>query len=184
MRTLGVGLLLLLAACVATPPADPNVRACEPLPVGECLTLLQQRNLQAKSVNDVLMAIAELHLSHEKPEPAIEYLDVLKERDDKSALPFRKLGDAFSMWAGQKQTVLDSANDLLSASNYLLASVNYLLASTKDPSNQANYVDATRTAVAAGACEIAESVRQQHEKRFGKNDRQHELAALVHQKCS
>jgi hypothetical protein len=176
-----LGLLSLLAAC-ATAPVDQNARACEPLPVADCLTVLKEKGLPPKTINAALLAVAQSHLSEKKPEPAIEYLDVLKGRGD-SAVTYRTLGDAFTMLAGQNQTRAASVNDLLSQANYVIASANYMLASTKDPSDQANYIDATRTAVLAGACEVAELTRGQHEKRFGKNDRQRELAALVHQKC-
>lgn len=181
MKLACLGLLSLLTAC-ATAPADPNAQACQPLPVADCLTLLNGKGLAPKTINGALLAVAQSHLSQKKPEPAIEYLNVLKGRGD-SATTYRTLGDAYSMLAGQKQTPAASVNDLLSQTNYVLASANYMLASTKDPSDQANYIDATRTAILAGACEVAELTRGQHEKRFGKNNRQRELAALVHQKC-
>jgi len=177
-----LGLLSLLSAC-ATAPVDQNVKACEPLPVADCLTLLKQKGLQPEAVDNTLVDVAIGHLQHHRSDVALDYLNVLTKRDDKSALTHRKLGDAFSLLASQEQTVDGDLNVLLSGANYMIASVNYMLASTKDPSDQMNYIDAGRTAIQAGACEIAESMRSEHEKRFGKNDRQRELAAIVHQKC-
>jgi hypothetical protein len=183
MRVLGVGLLLLLTACAAAPTADPNVRACEALPVGDCLALLNGKNLQAKSIDGVLMRVAESHLARDKPKPAIEYLEALQGRDDDSAPTYRKLGDAFSMLAGQKEAKTESVYRVLAKANYLIASLNYMLASARNPSDQANYSDGTRMAIEAGSCELARSILADHLKHFGTNDRQQELATLVKERC-
>jgi len=175
-------LMLLLTAC-ATTSADQNVRSCEPLPVADCLALLDQRKLQEQSVNDVLMAVAAVYIAEENPRPPIDYLEAVTDRDKKSAPAYRGLGEAFSMLARQQLTKFSDVNRLLSEANYVIASSYYAMAFASDPSDQPSYLDAARTAAEAGACDIATSVRNEHAKHFGQNDYQEDLVAIVKKRC-
>jgi hypothetical protein len=177
---------LLLTACASQgdlSSAKPDPGPCKGLAIEECLSLIDQMKMSDRQRVDALMATGAENLSNDNPRAAVSFYDAVIKQDEKNA-------DAYLMRAnsnaklGLQLQQSDGVDRFLAMSTYTIASLDYIAVIALDPDNQLAYLGAVATAAHIGECDIAESVREMHEKKFGQTTTQQELATVIDKKCS
>jgi hypothetical protein len=177
---------LLLTACVShgdSSVAKPDPGPCKGLAVEKCLSLIDQRKMTNRQRVDALMAAGAENLSNDNPRAAVLFYDAVIKQDEKNT-------DAYLMRAnsnaklGLQLQQSDGVDRFLAMSTYTIASLDYLRVIALDPDNQSAYLGAVATTAQSGGCDLAKSIREMHEKKFGRTTTQRELAAVIDKKCS
>ena len=129
------------------------------------------------------MAAGAANFSDDNPRAAIPFYDVVIKQDEKNT-------DAYLMRAnsnaklGLQLQQSDGVDRFLAMSTYTMASLDYIRVIALDPDNQSDYLGAVATTAQSGGCDLAKSIREMHEKKFGRTTTQQELAAVIDKKCS
>ncbi len=113
----------------------------------------------------------------------MRFLEAANARDPENALTYQLMGDAYALRGdldSQKKGDVAASQAKLGYAN---AARSYLTSLTIDPNSQPSIRGAVLMLARMDSCDLAEDIRETHERQFGKTAEQATLASIIEDNC-